>query len=378
LNAAAGRLAGNAIAIAARKPFYRLMTNEFLPQQRRTALRIIDANINRATEGLRVVEEFCRFGLSDVHLTRRCKELRHQLSEALATIGLAPLQAARDTDEDVGTAISTPAESNRTSLEHIATANWERIKQALRVIEEYVKLVSAKTAARIESLRYQAYTLEKACAITADSQRRLIEARLYVLIDAVSSECAWVERVRGLIDGGVDAIQLRAKERTDVALLTRARLLRQVIDESSLRPLFIMNDRADLAVLARADGVQVGQEDLPVREVRQIVGPDLLVGVSTHNLEQARQAVLDGANYLGCGPVFPSGTKHFDHFPGLDFLREVASEIALPAFAIGGITQSNLPQVLASGITRVAVGRAIWESEDPAAGVNAIRTLLNG
>jgi thiamine-phosphate pyrophosphorylase len=91
-------------------------------------------------------------------------------------------------------------------------------------------------------------------------------------------------------------------------------------------------------VLCRADGVHVGQEELTIRDVRQIVGPEMLVGVSTHSIEQARQAVLDGASYLGCGPTFPSETKHFDHFPGLDFLRQVAAEISLPAFAIGGIT----------------------------------------
>src|SRR4029077_11335298 len=99
--------------------------------------------------------------------------------------------------------------------------------------------------------------------------------------------------------------------------------------------LFVMNDRADLAVLADAAGEHDRQEELTVKEARRIVGPDRLVGVSTHTIEQARQAVLDGADYLGVGPVFPSGTKSFDQLAGLDFVRQVAAEIKLPWFAIG-------------------------------------------
>jgi thiamine-phosphate pyrophosphorylase len=142
------------------------------------------------------------------------------------------------------------------------------------------------------------------------------------------------------------------------------------------RPLFIVNDRPDLAKLARADGVHVGQEELTVQEVRQIAGPEILVGVSTHDLHQARQAVLDGADYIGCGPTFPSETKPFDHFPGLDFLRQVAGEISLPAFAIGGITLQNLPQVLATGIRRVAVAGALAAADDLESAVAAWHSAL--
>ena len=108
-----------------------------------------------------------------------------------------------------------------------------------------------------------------------------------------------------------------------------------------------MNDRPDLAVLAGADGVHVGQEELSVKDARRIVGPSALVGVSTHSIQQARAAVLDGANYIGVGPTFPSGTKTFAAFTGVELLQAVQAEIRLPAFAIGGVTAANLPQVLA-------------------------------
>jgi len=136
-----------------------------------------------------------------------------------------------------------------------------------------------------------------------------------------------------------------------------------------------MNDRPDLAALSRADGVHVGQEELTVKDARSIVGPEALLGVSTHSIEQARQAVLEGANYLGVGPTFPSDTKQFEKFPGLPLLRQVAAEIRLPAFAIGGITAENLPEVLATGVTRVAVSGAIAAADEPVA---AARVLLSG
>jgi thiamine-phosphate pyrophosphorylase len=123
-----------------------------------------------------------------------------------------------------------------------------------------------------------------------------------------------------------------------------------------------------------ADGVHVGQEDIPVKEARTIVGTRMLVGVSTHNIEQARTAVLDGANYLGAGPTFPSLTKSFEAFAGLEYLRRVAAEIRLPTFAIGGIAVANLPDVLLTGITRVAVGSAVTAAAEPA---SAARQLLD-
>jgi thiamine-phosphate pyrophosphorylase len=141
--------------------------------------------------------------------------------------------------------------------------------------------------------------------------------------------------------------------------------------------LFLMNDRPDLARLAEADGVHVGQDELPVKEVRRIVGPEALIGVSTHDLAQVRRAVLDGASYLGVGPTFPSGTKAFAEFPGLEFVRRAVAETTLPAFAIGGVTLANLPEVVAAGARRVAVSGAVCRAEDPCAAATAMRQILD-
>ena len=340
------------------------------------ALRIVDANLNRASEGLRVVEEYCRFALNDGPLTLGCKQLRHDLTTALAAV-LPRLIVARDTPADVGTQLATWQEGDRESPRQVAAANFKRVEQALRVIEEYAKVLNLPWA-NIEALRYRGYALAQRIENIAASQQRLAGAKLYLLVPGFSTENEFRLKIQPLAEAGVDVLQLRDKQLNDRALLHRARLLREIIDSVALpqRPLFIMNDRPDLAVLAGADGVHLGQEELTVKDARKIVGPDLLIGVSTHSLAQAHAAAGEGANYLGCGPTFPSGTKTFDHFPGIEFLRQIAAEISLPAFAIGGITRDNLAAVLATGLRRVAVSGAVWNAANPADEARKLGDLL--
>jgi thiamine-phosphate pyrophosphorylase len=129
--------------------------------------------------------------------------------------------------------------------------------------------------------------------------------------------------------------------------------------------LSIINDRPDIALLAGADGVHVGQTDLPAVEARKIIGHDKILGISTHNLDQARQAHLDGADYIGVGPVFPSPTKPRDFLPGPDYAREASAQIPLPTVAIAGITEANIDQVLATGVQAIALTAAIATCDDP-------------
>ncbi|HEX7378705.1 MAG TPA: thiamine phosphate synthase [Pirellulales bacterium] len=336
-------------------------------------LRLIDAAANRAREGLRVLEDFVRFAWNDRHLTWRFKQLRHDLALALGRIPAADLLASRDTPGDVGTALTTDAERERPDAQSVVTANAKRLQESLRSLEEYGKILSPEMAAEIEQLRYRAYTLERALAATSHGLRRLAQARLYVLIDARPTVDDFERLVGRLVSAGVDVLQLRDKRLTDRELLGRAIRLRELT--AGGETLFIMNDRPDLAVLAQADGVHVGQEELSVADCRAIVGPRMLVGVSTHSLAEARQAVLDGANYLGVGPTFASRTKHFDEHAlrGPDLLRAAQAEIRLPLFAIGGIDLGNLPRVLATGVSRVAVSGAILSSPEPA---QAARDIL--
>lgn len=343
-------------------------------RQRTGLLRLLDAAANRAGEALRVVEDHARFVLDDAGLVAECKAMRHELTAALAGLPLGERLAARDTVGDVGTAITTAGEATRRDPADVATANVRRLQESLRSLEEYAKLLDPPAAARCEALRYRAYTLQKSLFAANDDRPSLADARLYVLVDGRESAEQFATLIGALIAAGVDVIQLRDKRLDDRTLLARARQLRELTRGSRTR--FIMNDRADLAVLAEADGVHVGQEELSVAEARRIVGPRRLVGVSTHSLEQARQAAAEGADYLGVGPVFPGETKAFDAYPGLELVRTVAAESLPPAFAIGGITAANVGEVLRAGLRRAAVGGAIVNAADPAAAARELRERL--
>ncbi len=338
-------------------------TSEEPSAEQTGVLRAIDAAANRASEGLRVVEDYVRFVLDDRHLTEACKHLRHRLADALSRISPADRHAMRDTTGDVGTTIDTPAEHFRPDARSVSAASFQRAVQALRSLEEYGKVLDPQLAARFERLRYEAYALERGVGVTETSLERLGDARLYVLVGAGETAETFRSLVTALVASGARAIQLRDKSVCDAVLVERARLLCGLTRETNT--LSIVNDRPDIALLASADGVHVGQDELSVKDARRVVGPRGLVGVSTHSIEQARQAVLDGANYIGVGPIFPSSTKSFDDFPGLSLCEGVSAEIRLPAFAIGGITEENAAQVLATGICRIAVGAAVTGAGDP-------------
>ena len=349
-------------------------TSDSTPRDQLGSLRVIDAAANRASEGLRVIEDYLRFILDDAHLTRECKNIRHELTAALNVFASTDRHAARETRADVGTTISESSETIRGNTVAVLQANIKRVEQSLRSLEEFSKTISPETATSLEQLRYRVYTLEKAVEMTRTSLERLADAQLYVLVDGCATADMFRALVEELVDAKVGVIQLRDKNLADRELLARAHLLAEMTRGS--QTLFIMNDRPDLAVLSGADGVHVGQEELTVKDARRILGPAGLIGVSTHSLEQARLAVLDGANYFGVGPTFPSGTKQFSQFMGTELLRLVQAEIRLPAFAIGGITPKNLPQVLATGFTRIAVSGAITAAEDPTAAAQELIAAL--
>ena len=333
------------------------------PTETVDAARILDAAANRAREALRVVEDYCRFVLDDAFLSGELKRLRHDLAESLA--GLAPtlLLEARETQRDVGTGISTARERERHSLLEVARVNLKRLQEALRSLEEVGKLYRADFGQRLEQLRYRSYTLERAILLGSDSRHRLADVKLYVLLTSAQCRAAPDWTIREAAAGGASMFQLREKNLTDRELLGQARQVRRWTRE--VGALFIMNDRPDIARLVEADGVHVGQDELPVREVRRIVGPGMLIGVSTHSLDQLRQAIRDGASYVGIGPTFPSRTKSFADFPGLDLVRQATVETSLPAFVIGGVNRDTIAAAVAAGARRVAVSDAIGQANEP-------------
>ena len=356
--------------------------------------RIIDAAANRTAEGLRVAEDVMRMHLNDQNLAKQLKQLRHDLAEVLASLPIANSIAARDSIGDVGRNVQVKQEYDRslsasesdssnpelrtqeanesgfTSYEPLLIANFKRAQQAIRTLEEFSKSESEAVAKAIEQIRYRCYTLEKACRLTMRANAIFASVSIYVLIDG----CQWsetcsanegevgVERwqgtplaktVQALVDAGVDFIQLRDKKLSDRQLVAAGRVITSLTRDTPTG--FIMNDRADIALTCGADGVHVGQEELSVADARRVIGPGKLIGVSTHSLDQARAAVVQGADYIGVGPVFASQTKSFSQQVGTALVKEICSEVSLPAFAIGGIDLTNAAQVAAAGCGRVAV-----------------------
>lgn len=324
--------------------------------------RILDASFNRAREALRVIEDYCRFALDDAFLSSQLKTLRHDLTAAVEELAPPELLAARETQADVGTTLSTESERERGSLADVVQANLKRLQEALRSLEEFAKVTRPLLAERVETMRYRAYTLERALLLGREARRLLQDARLYLLLSRGSCAAALDWTIAEAAAGGAAVVQLRQKSLPDGELVALARQVRQWTRRAGV--LFLVNDRPDIARLAEADGVHLGQDDLSVKDARRILGPDALVGVSTHSLEQLRQAVLDGASYVGVGPVFASATKSFVDVAGLEFVR-AAAETTLPAFAIGGITVENVSEVVEAGARRVAVSQAVARADDP-------------
>ena len=337
--------------------------------------RTLDAASNRASEGLRVIEDFVRYGQNDRFLTEQLKTLRHELDSTLQKFERLAAIQSRDTFGDVGTAIQGKLEQSRAGWQDLLTANFKRLQQALRSLEEHAKLIDLTAAASLEKARYLSYSLEKMVMTTVSAVAQFPQPSIYVLIDGRANLTEFDRLVGQLVEAEVDVIQLRDKSLDDRTLIARGETLRKRTADTQTRMIF--NDRADLAKVTGADGVHVGQEELTVGQARSVLGAGKLVGVSTHSLDQARQAVRDGADYIGIGPTFPSKTKSFEQFPGLDLIREVSEEISLPGFAIGGIDPGNARQVAETGCRRIAVSGCVAGAESPSEVVRQLRSCLS-
>ncbi len=324
--------------------------------------RIIDANANRIREGLRVVEEYTRFVLNDATLTSALKGLRHDLTTALSSLDNHSIVLSRDSQHDVGRHTGTESEYQRPSTHDIAIASAKRIQEGLRVVEEYAKPASPDVARIFEQLRYRCYEIEQALTIRHAATRRFEDVRLYVLITASLCRHDWCDTAKQTILGGADVIQLREKNLPDAELLDRAKMLANLCREHDR--LCFINDRPDIARLAGADGVHVGQDDLTVSDVRRIAGPDLLVGVSTHNPDQLHAAIESNPDYIAVGPMFPSDTKPQDHTPGPELITTAVQHTALPVVPIGGIDATNLDHLVTAGATNICVCSAIIAAQD--------------
>ncbi|ONI78784.1 thiamine-phosphate diphosphorylase [Actinosynnema sp. ALI-1.44] len=206
-----------------------------------------------------------------------------------------------------------------------------------------------------------------------DLRRKLAGARLYLCTDIRDDLADFVDAALG---GGVDIVQLRAKTleaRQEIAALE---VMAGICAKHGA--LLSVNDRADIAATVGADVLHLGQDDLPVKYARRIVGEEMVIGRSTHDVAQARAAATEqGVDYFCTGPCWPTPTKPGRPAPGLDLVRQTAEDDpAKPWFAIGGIDAGRMPEVLAAGASRAVVVRAITEAEDPRAAASLLKSQL--
>jgi thiamine-phosphate pyrophosphorylase len=256
----------------------------------------------------------------------------------------------------------------------VARAACKRLTEALRTIEEYSKVVAPSQVFKVERMRYNAYTLEQRLEQRIQVGRRFAAVRLYVLLWSKLCRGSLRETARAAVSGGADAIQLREKDVPDDQFLAMAAELRELTDETGR--IFIVNDRPDIAAIVGADGVHLGQNDLPIAEARRLLRPGALIGKSTHDAQQVRTAVNEGADYISVGPMFPTTTKDAGPIVGVKLLKQALRETSLPIVCIGGITPDNVGKLVAAGAQRVAVCSAICKDPNPKAMTEAIKKKI--
>lgn len=305
--------------------------------------RIIDANLNRASEGIRVVEDIARFSYNNKDMAGRLRTVRHSLRKKTDHLK-DELLSSRDSVKDIGRVISSSNNlDKKDDVSNIINANFKRAQEATRTIEEVLKLTDYNLSKEVEQIRFFIYTLEKEYNLMINKSKKNIPMGLYGITgEKFADGRSNIECVKEMIAGGVEVIQYREKEKSFRDKIKEMKEIREICKESNV--LFIVNDHIDVALLVEADGIHIGQNDMHISDVRKLVGKEMIIGLSTHSPEQAENAVADGADYIGVGPIFPTTTKDTPSV-GLEYLEYAAKNIDIPFVAIGGIKAHNINEI---------------------------------
>lgn len=326
--------------------------------------RIIDANLNRVCEGLRVCEDYLRFNNENIKLSKEFKELRHNIRNFLSKLDYLE---NRDSLNDVGLIISKNYKlDDRKNINDILVANLTRAQEGIRVIEETLKLIGKYDLSKeAEHYRFVTYKLEKDLFFPLKNKLDFIKNYGIYGITAhkYSNGKDNIEVVKAMLDGGIKVIQYREKEKSNYEKFKETLEIKKIIDKYNA--LFIIDDDIDIALTCDADGVHLGQEDIPLKNARDILGNDKIIGISTHEKKQALKALEDGADYIGVGPIYKTFTKDNVCPPvGLSYLDYVSCNIDLPFVSIGGIKEDNILEVLEHGGRCISLVTGIVSSDD--------------
>ncbi len=312
-------------------------------------LRIIDANLNRIGEGLRLLEDISRLLLNDRELTEQLKNMRHEILERDLPFNLKLLQA-RDAEGDIGINIKAIRQEERKELPLVAVANSRRVQESLRVLEEIAKSVTDLDSDKYKQARFDLYGIEQTLLSRLLRQDKIkLISGLQIIIDTHDLKMREAVGIAGkAIAGGARAIYLFDKVRPKRELLPVAVELRKLCSEHNV--LFIINGHLDIALAADADGLHLEQDSLPVKVVRKYLPIDKILGCSVSTAEQAGIAQSEGVDYIAVGSMHPIAKA-----PDLRTLRQVKKMVTLPVVAMGAINVDNVKKVLAAGADAVAL-----------------------
>jgi thiamine-phosphate pyrophosphorylase len=341
-------------------------------------LRIIDANINRIGEGLRVLEEFARLSLNDAGLTGRLKNMRHKALHIDADLQQR-LIGARDAAGDVGAGMAAAGDERRRDPAATIIANARRVQESLRVLEEIAKEPETGLESKgYEKARFELYAIEKELLLKMLRQDKIKRLTgLYVIIDVGFLKGRSPLKAAGAaIEGGAKVLQLRDKRDSRRSFFRVALELQKLCKQNDV--LFIVNDSLEVALAAYADGLNVGQEDLPVAEARRLLPIDKVLGASASTIEEARAAQAAGADYLGVGSIFATATKTDVEVVGLGRIREIKKAVNLPIVAIGGINKDNIGDVMKAGADAAAVISAVMGASDIGKATRQLVEIIEG
>ena len=321
--------------------------------------QIIDANLDRAREGLRVLEDWARFGLGGNDFVAKIKNYR----QILGKNHLEVYKQSRNYIEDQFKGLTHQEQNNRKNPEQIICSNAGRVQEALRVIEEFSRLHNHKLSKIASEIRYEIYSLE--IDLLNLSNRKSLEEilkenDLYVITDQKENLLKIIEDI---LISGVKIIQHRFKKGTDKDNLEEAIQIKNLCKKYN--SLFIINDRVDIALASDADGIHLGQDDLDLKTARKLLGYSKIIGISANNKIDISTAIKGGCNYIGIGPIFETVTKKGKKPMGIEKIKTLTKDLNIPWFAIGGVTKNNISYLKRNGFKKVALVSQLMNSEDP-------------
>ena len=321
--------------------------------------QIIDANLDRAREGLRVLEDWARFGIGENTCVTRIKNFR----QILGINHLEVYKQSRNYIEDQCKGLTHLEQTKRKNPEQIISSNAGRVQEALRVIEEFSRLQNHELSKVASEIRYEIYNLEidlLSLSKFKKSEEILKENDLYVITDQKEN---LLEIIENILIAGVKIIQHRFKTGTDKEHLEEAIQIKNLCKKHN--SLFIINDRVDIALASNADGIHLGQDDLDLKIARKLLGYSKIIGISANNEIDISNALEGGCDYLVIGPVFETATKKNKKPIGIEKIKTLTKDLNIPWFAIGGIKTNNISYLKSNGFKKVALVSQLMNSEDP-------------